>query len=190
MHLVSFERDLNSLKLALLHPAWFRHLRHPAPQRLLADDRWRSGTGRIEWSLLQGDFMAMKGSAELPDVIFFDPFSFKTDAAMWGVAAFRELATLIDGRPVELFTYSCSTRVRAAMLAAGFYVATGRSTGPRAETTIGLSPAAAAGAHGRQLLDRAWLDKWHRSEARVPLGSQAGDASWAEAIREHPQFRG
>ena len=38
--LVSFENDLDSLKLALDHMRWFKHLRHAAPRALLADQRW------------------------------------------------------------------------------------------------------------------------------------------------------
>jgi len=92
-------------------------------------------------------------------------------------------------KPVELFTYTYSTRVRAAMLAAGFYVAKGRGTGPKAETTIGLSPLAASGPHDRELLGSDWLAKWRRSEAQAPFGSSAEDATWLAAVSEHPQFK-
>jgi queuine tRNA-ribosyltransferase len=74
------------------------------------------------------------------------------------------------------------------MLAAGFYVAKGRGTGPKAETTIGLSQRAASRPHGHELLGADWLAKWRRSGAQVPLGGAAGDASWLEAVSLHPQF--
>jgi queuine tRNA-ribosyltransferase len=183
---VSFENDLDSLMLALRHPAWFTHLRHAAPRRLLADNRWVSSTEHIEWLLLRGDFAETKFAAPLPDVIFFDPFSFKTDSALWTLEAFRSLAKLLGDKAVELFTYSYSTSVRAALLAAGFYVAKGRGTGPKAETTIGLTPAAAA--HARELLGEEWLGKWRRSDAQAPLGVGANDATWREAVEGHPQF--
>ena len=125
MSLVSFENDLDSLVLALRHPAWFKHLRHPAPRELLANDRWSNGAA-LDWSLLRGDFMVRKFDAPLPDIVFFDPFSFRTDSALWSLSAFRELANLFGDKIVELFTYTYSTSVRAAMLAAGFYVAKGR----------------------------------------------------------------
>ena len=188
LNLVSFENDLDSLILALRHPAWFKHLRHAAPRRLLADNRWVSSTENIEWLLLRGDFAANKYAAPLPDVIFFDPFSFKTDSALWTLMAFRELAKLLGAKAVELFTYSYSTSVRAAMLAAGFYVAKGRGTGPKAETTIGLTPLAAAMEHGRELLGEEWLGKWRRSDAQAPMGVVANDESWREAVAKHPQF--
>jgi queuine tRNA-ribosyltransferase len=187
--LVSFENDLDSLILALRHPAWFKHLRHAAPRRLLADNRWVSPTENIEWQLLRGDFAANKFAAPLPDVIFFDPFSLKTDSALWTLMAFRELAKLLEAKAVELFTYSYSTSVRAAMLAAGFYVAKGRGTGPKAETTIGLTPPAAATAHGRELLGEEWLGRWRRSDAQAPMGVVANDNSWREAVAKHPQFK-
>src|SRR5580698_1261633 len=92
LQLVSFENDLDSLKLALDHPGWFKHLRHAAPRALLRDSRWISPAAPIEWLLLSGDFALRKFEAPPPDIIFFDPFSFKTDSALWTLNAFRELA--------------------------------------------------------------------------------------------------
>lgn len=189
LKLVSFESDLDALILALRHPAWFKHLRHAGPRRLLAEDRWRSLDSGIDWELLRGDFRERKFAAPLPDIIFFDPFSFKTDGVLWTLDAFRELNHLFAEKAVELFTYTASTRVRAAMLAAGFHVAKGRGTGPKTETTIGLSPLAAALPHERDLLGADWLAKWRRSDAPAPQGVAANDESWREAIASHPQFQ-
>ena len=189
LKLVSFENDLDSLKLALDHPGWFKHLRHAAPRALLRDSRWNSPTSPIEWQLLSGDFALRKFEAPPPDIVFFDPFSFKTDRALWTLNAFRELAGICVNQSTELFTYSYSTSVRAAMLAAGFYVAKGRATGPKEETTIGLSARAADAAHGRELLGAEWLAKWGRSDAQVPFGSAEQDESWREAVLAHPQFK-
>jgi queuine tRNA-ribosyltransferase len=189
LKVVSFESDLDSFKLALDHPGWFRHLRHAAPRALLADGQWRSRTGKIEWTLMRGDFAQRQFEAPPPDIIFFDPFSYKTDSAMWTLAAFRELAKTCGEKTVELFTYSFSTRVRTAMLAAGFYVAKGRGTGPKAETTIGLSRSAAGAAHSHELLGLDWLAKWQRSETPIPLGEFAHDDPWREAVLAHPQFQ-
>ena len=187
--LVSFENDLDSLKLALDHPRWFKHLHHAAPRAVLSEDRWVNGGAAIDWRLMRGDFSAKKFDAPPPDIIFFDPFSFKTDSALWTLPAFRELAQACAQKPAELFTYTYSTSVRAAMLAAGFYVAKGRATGPKAETTIGLSPLAAAVPHEHELLGQEWLARWRRSGAQTPFGVAAGDVSWHEAVLEHPQFK-
>jgi queuine tRNA-ribosyltransferase len=187
--LVSFESDLDSLKLALDHPRWFKYLRHAAPQSLLSENRWTNSSSSIEWRLLPGDFASRKFDAPPPDIVFFDPFSYKTDNAMWTLPAFRELARVCSQKPAELFTYTYSTGVRAAMLAAGFYVAKGRSAGPKRETTIALSPRAAAAPHAHELLGPAWLTKWQRSDAQAPLGSDIDDVSWQDAVLKHPQFR-
>jgi queuine tRNA-ribosyltransferase len=154
----------------------------------LSARRWTNGASRIEWMLLSGDFAARKFDAPPPDIIFFDPFSLKTDGALWTLSAFRELALVCRPKPVELFTYTYSTSVRAAMLAAGFFVAKGRGTCPKSETTIGLSPGAAAAPHDHELLGSEWLAKWRRSDARAPFGSDPDDASWRDAVSGHPQF--
>jgi queuine tRNA-ribosyltransferase len=188
MTLVSFENDLDSLELALTNIGWFSHLHHAAPQALLASGRWINRDGTIEWLLQSGDFAARKFEAPPPDIIFFDPFSFKTDSSLWTLAAFRELALVCGPRPVELFTYTNSTSVRAAMLAAGFHIAKGRGTGPKSETTIGLSAGAAAADHPHEMLGVEWLAKWRRSDAQAPHGSLPGDTSWHDAVSGHPQF--
>jgi queuine tRNA-ribosyltransferase len=187
--LVSFESDLDSLKLALRHTQWFKHLRHAAPASLLAKNQWMSDASGIDWLLLTGDFSVRKFDAPAPDIVYFDPFSFKTDSALWTLASFRELADVCRDKATELFTYTYSTSVRAAMLAAGFYVAKGRATGPKTETTIGLSARAAAQATHHELLGALWLAKWERSGAQAPFGSNDEDDSWRSAVRSHPQFR-
>jgi len=150
--------------------------------------RWSSRSAAIDWLLLRGDFAHCKFDAPPPDIVFFDPFSFKTDSELWTLAAFRELKALCADKAVELFTYTYSTSVRAAMLAAGFYVAKGIATGPKAETTIALSPRAAALPHAHQLLGTEWLGKWQRSDSQAPFGAIAGESSWREAVSGHPQF--
>jgi queuine tRNA-ribosyltransferase len=189
LRLISFENDLDSLKLALRHRRWFKHLKHAAPDQLLASSQWKSECGLIEWQLLPGDFAVTKFAAPAPDIVFFDPFSFKTDTQLWTLKAFRELRTVCGDRATELFTYTYSTAVRAAMLAAGFYVAKGRATGPKQETTIGLSRAAASANHTHELLGADWLARWHRSGAQAPLGVVTGDESWRDAVVSHPQFQ-
>ncbi len=188
LELVSFENDLDALHLALAHPKWFTHLHHAAPRASLSAQAWRSADGLIDWRLLPGDFAQRKFDAPLPDLVYFDPFSFKTDSVLWSLAAFRELAALCAGKATELFTYSYSTSVRAAMLVAGFYVAKGRGTGPKAETTVALSPLASSG-HPYELLGAEWLAKWRRSDAQAPFGVEARDHSWRDAINDHPQFQ-
>jgi queuine tRNA-ribosyltransferase len=133
VHLVSFERDLDALRLALTHHARFPHVRHAAPHRLARDKVYRRD--RLTWTLCEGDFLATLSTQPAPDVIFYDPFSTKVDGPMWTEDAFRALAARLE-RPAELFTYSRSTAVRNALRAAGFEVRPGSGTGPKEETTI------------------------------------------------------
>ncbi len=91
-------------------------------------------------------------------------------------------------KPAELFTYTYSTSVRAAMLAAGFYVAKGCGTGPKAETTIGLSPRAAAATAWPRVVGTGMAGEVGAQRGAGSLGSTEKDDSWREAILAHPQF--
>ena len=77
-----------------------------------------------------------------PDLIFYDMFSSKTSGDQWTLEVFRQLFDACAGRAAELFTYTCSTANRAALLAAGFYVARAVTPAGKEETTIALTPAA------------------------------------------------
>jgi queuine tRNA-ribosyltransferase len=185
--MISFERDLDAFALALAHPKRFGHLRHEAPHRLaIAGAFERDG---LRWSLCPGDFLATFGAQPAPDVIFYDPFSAKVDGPMWTLAAFRGLFAAVAGRePVELFTYTTSTAVRSSMLAAGFHVAHGAGSGPKAETTIALVPGSPGSSH--RLLGRDWLDRRARSTARFGADIPADERDAVETcIQVHPQFR-
>mgnify|MGYP002140227470 CR=1 FL=1 len=57
LHLVSFERDLDSLILAARNAPRFPHVRHSAPHGLLKNGHWRDTSGWINWKLLKGDFL-------------------------------------------------------------------------------------------------------------------------------------
>jgi queuine tRNA-ribosyltransferase len=191
LHLVSFENDLDSLRLAITHKNRFTYLRHSAPDALLARYQWASRQFKgLTWELKVGDFwdLAPMVSAK-PDLIFFDFFSHKTDTACWQPSAFEKLYNLCDAsKPAELFTYSASTAVRVALLGAGFYVALGQSTGVKKETIVALTPGFKTPCP-YPLLDQAWLKKWQRSSAQFPEGLSAeAQQVWAEKILRHPQF--
>ena len=150
-------------------------------------DRSDSGT---EWLLCAGDFAVRKFDAPAPEIIFFDPFSFKTDGALWTLPAFRELAALCSQKPGRsLYLHLFHERARSD---AGSSVLRRQRprTGPKAETTIAMSPLAALSPHPHHLLGAEWLSKWRRSDAQAPFGSTEQDVSWHEAVLSHPQFRG
>jgi len=183
VRIVSFENDLDSLRLALSHPKYFKHLFHPGPPELLKNGRWISKKMPLSWDLLEGDFLHHIEAAPAPDLIYYDPFSAKVDSPLWTLETFRRVHGRCAPKATELFTYSASTAVRSTLLGAGFYVARGAGTPPKAETTIGLMRPQPT----RDLLGAEWLSKWERSDAQGPLGERP--ANWETLIRQHPQFR-
>jgi queuine tRNA-ribosyltransferase len=177
---VSFENDLDALRLALYYPDLFKHLRHAAPNEILEHGSWTSPDGRLQWTLFEGDFLQTLEKAPSPHIIYYDPFSDKTDVPLWKAECFERLLARIGEGAARLFTYSASTAVRATLLSSGFFVATGRETGPKAETTVALSPAARG---EYPLLGADWLDRYHRSSAREGLGPEL-----ERRVLAHPQW--
>lgn len=185
MTIVSFENDLDSLRLALRHDRLFPYLRHSGPATLLSEGRWQSKKHPgLEWRLEQGDFLERIAGAPAPDLVFYDVYSGDAHPDAWTLATFRRLAAAFGDRPVELFTYSASTAVRAAMLAAGLHVAKGRPTTGRPESTIALTAAAVAGGSPHELLGPDWLARWERSQARYPSDvSEPARADFDQRLR-------
>lgn len=193
MRIVSFENDLDSLKLALQLTDLFSYLRHAGPATILKEGNWQSKThAGLSWSLVRGDFLETMTSAPAPpDLIFYDMFSSKTCADQWTLATFAKLFAVCRDRAVELFTYTCSTSARVALLAAGFHVARGRNAGEKEETTIALTPAACAavGRDRHELLSSTWLEKWDRSGAKFPADLAPNERnSFEQMLRGHDQF--
>ncbi len=190
LRIVSFECDLDPLKLALTHPERFPYLKHAAPYVLARDGFWESADGQLSWRLLEGDFLARMDEAPAPDLIFYDPFSAKTNSVLWTPSIFERLRQIGD-KGFKLYTYSASTAVRAAMLSAGLFVGRGVGTGPKAETTVATNtpeefrmPTA-----GLKWLDETWLRRWGRSDAKYP-GDLADEqrSAFEKQILGHPQF--
>jgi queuine tRNA-ribosyltransferase len=191
VRLVSFECDLDPLRLAAKHASHFPHLRHAAPNRLLADGRWSHASGLFNWELHHGDFLAFLEASPAPDLIFYDPFSAKTDTGLWTGEVFSRIHRHCGAKPAELYTYSAATSVRVALLSAGFYVGEGVGTGPKATTTLAFTSAAAVAAHPSTsaLLGGAWLTRWRRSHSQFPAGlPEADKPAFAARIESHPQF--
>ena len=191
LHIISFERDLDPLRLAIRHSARFPHLHHAAPSAILRQAHWEHASGRLRWTLLPGDFLEQMPGAAQPDLIFYDPFSFKTDGPLWTLEAFAKIFARVSQGATSLYTYSTSTAVRAALLGAGFDVARGVPIGPKSETTVACTRPAGlvSGYPAPPRLDRTWLERWERSGAKFPAGvPPAAQDEFAERIRQHPQF--
>jgi queuine tRNA-ribosyltransferase len=194
LRIVSFENDLDSLRLAFRHDRDFPYLRHSGPAGILKDGQWQSRHhAGLSWLLLPGDFLQTMATAPAPpDLVYYDMFSTKAGGDQWTLAAFRQLFLACADHSTELFTYTCSTANRAALLAAGFYVAKGRNAGEKLETTIALTPEAyrATSPCRHELLTADWLEKWRRSVAKFPAELHAEQyPSFEQVIREHEQFQ-
>jgi len=180
--LVSFERDLGALSLALDHADDFGIDAEAATaaRTLLVYGTHESGC--VSWRLRHGeilDGLAMENT--LADIVYWDPFSPRHNRDLWTVAAFSAMRekTAPGG---TLFTYSASTATRVAMLLAGYAVGVGDAIGDKAFTT-----AAAIRAHDlARPLDRAWLSRLSRSD--VPLPPDA-PKDFADRVAGLPQFR-
>ena len=182
LEVVSFERDLGALRLALSHPADFDLEGEAgiAARTLLAHGHVE--TPRSAWRLVPGELPAsLDAAGARADLVFWDPFSPAANPALWSVAAFwRLFAHCAPG--CALFTYSASTRTRAALLLAGFAVGTGDAIGDKRETTA----AALRLEDLARPLDARWLARWSRSSAALPADAPA-DAE--DRIRALPQLQ-
>lgn len=194
LRLVSFENDIDALRLAFENNEFFPYLRHSGPHGILKSGHWQSRTHEgLSWELVSGDFLDSVAAAPgPPEIVFFDMFSSQTTADVWTTASFRKLYERCENAPTELFTYSAATSTRVALLAAGFHVAQGCGTGGRPETTIALTPAALShpGIPPRERLGASWLIRWERSPSKIP--AEIGEdeiVAFEKRIRDHAQFR-
>jgi len=191
LRLVSFEWDLDPLTLATKNPGCFPHLRHSAPYRILETGKWQHTSNLLQWELLKGDFRSAIESANIPDLIFYDPFSSKADPALWNAETFARIFKHCLPKSAELYTYSASTAVRVSLLTAGFFVAEGIGTGPKSDTTIAFTRATGARNHplSPRLLGREWLARWRRSGSKFPTTlSNEERPHFEELIETHRQF--
>ena len=137
--LVSFEIDLDPLRLVLKNPSQFHHVRHPAPYELMKAGVWK--TESLTWDL-RGDFVAEMPQAPAPDLIIFDPFSSKTAGDLWTQTIFDRIAEVAkkSKKAPILITYSQAKGFRERLSKSGFQVSPGIRTGPKEETTIARWP--------------------------------------------------
>jgi queuine tRNA-ribosyltransferase len=186
---LSFENDLGGLELALSRPECFDWIarNRDAVMTLLTSGLWETcrGDRRACWRLLEGDFQSQDLSVfPEADLVFFDFYSPKSNAALWGTRCFERLkARLAPG--AGLLTYGASTAARSAMLLAGLYVGLGEPTGAKSQTTT----AATALGDLRCPLPKSWLQKLARSSKPLPDDIDPSEHAKAlERLRGHPQF--
>lgn len=189
LHIISFENDLDSLRLTVKNPSLFPHIRHAAPGSILADHFWKSKDSKISWKLIHGEFLETLESAPPPGCIYYDLYSLNTNSNHWNVKAFSKIMEHCRSKFAVLLTYSVSTRVRAAMLASGFYVGKGAASGPKQDTTIAYTMIP-DNSEQTDLLGAEWLARWERSSVGGSEKSTTENMAHktADAVRNHPQF--
>ena len=181
LELVSFERDLGALTLALTHGPDFGFTEESAAAARALIGRGEHETARTLWRLQRGDVLACLAREHArANIVFWDPFSARVNPALWTVAAFAAIRRKA-GHRCTLFTYSASTATRIALLLAGWAVGIGDPIGDKAATT-------AAATHIEDLrrpLDRRWLARLQRPD--VPLPSDA-PADAGRVVADLAQF--
>ena len=186
IRLISFENDLDSLRLAMKNAGAFPHVQHRAPAELLKHGFWTDAALGISWELIEGDFLQTMSKAPGPEIIFYDLFSQKSESAHWKEKVFQRIFQACQSHSTEFLTFSTSTAIRARLLAAGFLVGYGPATGPKVSTTVAFNDPGLARKLEAKLLGPEWLSRWERSGAK---GAHEGDAAFEEKIRWHPQFQ-
>lgn len=173
----SFESDLSGLELALSDPTRMPFVadRLVALRELLSHGRWTSASGSIRWRLHEGDFRESLARAPVADLVYYDFYAPKACPELWTVDVFDRVRACCASDAL-LITYCSATRVRAALLAAGFFVGLGASTAAKKETTL-ASPSSGRLA---TLLDSRWLEKLKASSEI--------DAAIATKVASHEQW--
>ena len=194
--IVSFENDLDSLRLAFAHRHHFPYLRHGAPAGLLGSGRWHSSTGAgLSWRLVEGDFFETLGEVvPRPDLVFYDLFSGQD--ARGGLDARRPSG--VSSRPSGRATRSCSPTPRPPRRgwpcwgrASTWRRAAPPTTSPRAPSRSRLAALDQGKARRHELLGADWLVRWERSGARYPSDLPEADrGAFERTILRHEQFRG
>lgn len=181
LDLISFERDLEPLTMALDVPEAFDLQGEPGEAARALLTHGQHENARVSWQLRHGDLLHALATEPLrADIVFWDPFSPKANPGLWTVAAFTAIRR-VAGPRCTLFTYSASTTVRLALLLGGWAVGVGEAIGEKAQTTA----AAVEASDLRCPLDRAWLTRLHRPDLRLPSDAPADAAKRAMGS---PQF--
>lgn len=189
--IVSFENDLTLLAFVIQNIQQIPYIADKGAilEHLLQHHSWQSPDQQVNWILHQGDFLETIGNERrCPDIVFYDPYSPAVNSEMWGLEAFTKLYRSTDDgqHTCALYTYSRATHVRTAMLAAGFFVGAGTSTGLKDETT----QAATRSSLLTDALEQRWLLRWLRSHCKFPTDCTAQQREMVtNYVLNHPQFK-
>lgn len=180
LRLVSFERDLGALALALESPDAFGIDAEASSAARALLEHGRHETARTSWQLEHGDICAaLERITARAHIVYWDPFSPRANPTLWSVGSFTAMRRAVGPR-CTLFTYSASTATRIALLLAGWAVGVGDAIGDKAQTTA----AAVDAADLARPLDRTWLARLHRPDVPLPPDAPADAVARAAASRQ------
>ena len=187
LRLVSFENDLAPLIVTLEQA---EALEYPvgselALEALLNHGEWQKAG--VSWSLRLGDFKNLiHEETERAELIFFDPFSPRTNPEMWNQTTLEGVYRCRKpGGPTRLITYSTAYGVRASMLLAGFYVGDCRLP----DGTMGGTEASVYPSDLANPLTPRWLSRWsHDRQPWPPMSLPNKYPQLRRALQEHPQW--
>jgi queuine tRNA-ribosyltransferase len=183
LDLVSFDRTGDALALARgdAHAADFGFTAETASAARALLAHGHHETGELRWSFVRGELPDTLSTlpAASADLVFWDPFSPRSNPRLWSVAAFRAVRRVCRAG-ATLHTYGAATSTRAALLLAGFAVGAGDPSGKSVQTTV----AAVDVADLRSPLDRRWLERWRRSSAPLPTDAPSDAAERIAAARQ------
>lgn len=193
--IVSFEQDLTLMDFTLAHAASFEHVTKYKKflENLLAEKKIVDGA--FSWELRLGHFPDLiEEEIDLPEIIFYDPYSPKVNSEMWSSDCFKKLYALAarSAFPTYLVTYSRATPVRVSLFLAGFFVGGGVPSGLKDETT----EASTSLSELSQPFGQRWFQRWQRSDTPFPPKFKeewpegSGRAEIEQILSRHPQFSG
>lgn len=160
-HLVSFETQIEGVLFALEHLDQFPFIRPDWVKQLLEFGSFQyiqSSGAKFFWELKIGDFRDFILNCPPAEIVFYDLYSPKTCPDLWNRETFRLLFRAIQSQ-ARVFTYSSTKKIRASLLAAGFFVGQGFSTSKKKDTTV----AALRLEDLEKPLDMTWFQSWRRS---------------------------
>jgi queuine tRNA-ribosyltransferase len=180
LEIVSFERDLEALRVALEHAEDFGLEGAVGVAARGVLERGEFVGRRTRWRLVLGELPETLEEAGFADMVFWDPFSPRANPGLWSLWAFARLRGCCrDGATVH--TYSGATAVRSGLLLAGFAVGEGPATGEHKSATMGALRVEDL----ERPLDRRWLLRLGRSSAGFPADAPADALARVGAM---PQF--
>jgi queuine tRNA-ribosyltransferase len=194
LQIFSFDLEKEGIQAVLAardtFPAAHRHTSFLS--KALESDQflWETHAGRIEWQFIGGDFcqtisdfnQSFEGITA--DYVFYDFFSPASHPWLWTYDIFSKLIECCN-QETRLVTYSSATSVKAALLAAGWYVGTTMASGKKAKSIL----AAGSLAQVETPLSEKFISTFQASQKPYCTAeTEVSRKIIAENVARHPQF--